>query len=753
VSRARVTDAEGSVAAAAGEAGRLHLNARPAASNRVTGWRHAGAFHEWVERSRWPLTEGTDVMTTRASDTPRDVHLVAAIYGLRLLRRRRGDLRWSAVRSDLGDGAQDLLGEVPRARRTRSALRPHLVDRLRRLEAVRLRRGPGLLRNADLLARTFKLTPVERDVVVLAVMLQSFEWLGNLFGQERPCFPAELLKRAGSALAVEPARIKQALRRDGVLRTTKMVSVETSRHAVSTGIEVDAQLAEALWSTELSALGLMRHFVPESPPTRLAAEDFAHIEADVRSLTLLMKGALRRRVKGVNVLLHGRPGTGKTELARVVARAAGARLYEVADTDADGDPLEAEDRIGRCAAAQRMMGQTRNALLVFDEIEDAFPSRWNGALGLERSSTRAKSWTHRMIEGAALPTFWIANTIEQMDPATLRRFDLVIEVGVPPQAARRGMIAAELGRIVVGDTQLDRLAADERLAPAHVARAVRVANLMGARPSTDVGATLTYVLERNLAVQGPARAALSANLACGPYDLAFVNASADLAALAAPLAASPQAAICLYGPPGTGKTAWVAHLAASLGRPLRAARASDLLDCMLGGTEKNLASLFRSALAEKAVLFIDEADSFLQDRGRATRSWEVTQVNEMLVQMEAFQGIFVCATNLVDTLDHASLRRFSLKIEFSPLRADQRWAMFQRLTGGPCDGLPRAEVDRLEGLTAGDFATVARQARLTGSEARTEVLVAMLARELVLRKGGGTHAIGFSRQPAQARVR
>jgi SpoVK/Ycf46/Vps4 family AAA+-type ATPase len=168
----------------------------------------------------------------------------------------------------------------------------------------------------------------------------------------------------------------------------------------------------------------------------------------------------------------------------------------------------------------------------------------------------------------------------------------------------------------------------------------------------------------------------------------------------------------------------------------------------VGGTERNIAALFRSAAAEKALLFLDEADSFLQERGRAKHSWEVTQVNELLVQMEAFQGIFVCATNLVDALDEASLRRFALKVEFLPLRPEQRWAMFERLAGEAGQSLPRTTLERLHGLTAGDFATVARQVRLVGGEPRPEALVAMLEREIVLRKHGSGRSIGFGRWPA-----
>ena len=184
---------------------------------------------------------------------------------------------------------------------------------------------------------------------------------------------------------------------------------------------------------------------------------------------------------------------------------------------------------------------------------------------------------------------------------------------------------------------------------------------------------------------------------CGPYDLDLVNTSTELRFVTEAIVREKHAAVCLYGPPGTGKTAWAHHLAHRMGVPMRSARASDLIDCYVGETEKHLARLFTEARDEGALLFLDEADSFLQDRANAHRSWEITQVNEMLTQMEAFEGVFVCATNLVDSLDRASLRRFAMKVEFRALRPEARWSMLLRLVPAAADDRAvRAAIDRLD---------------------------------------------------------
>ena len=103
------------------------------------------------------------------------------------------------------------------------------------------------------------------------------------------------------------------------------------------------------------------------------------------------------------------------------------------------------------------------------------------------------------------------------------------------------------------------------------------------------------------------------------------------------------------------------HLAEVLDRPLMLKRASDLQSKWLGEAEQNMARMFRDATTDGAVLLLDEADTFLRDRRGAEKSWEVSQVNEMLTQLETFHGVFIASTNLMESLDQAALRRFELK--------------------------------------------------------------------------------------------
>ena len=160
------------------------------------------------------------------------------------------------------------------------------------------------------------------------------------------------------------------------------------------------------------------------------------------------------------------------------------------------------------------------------------------------------------------------------------------------------------------------------------------------------------------------------------------------------------------------------HIANALQRPLMLRRASDIMSKYVGETEQNMAKMFTEAEAEQAVLLLDEADSFLRSRRLAERSYEVSEVNEMLQGMERFGGVFICTTNLFDELDEAALRRFTFKVQFKPLTADQRERMFiaEALGGAPAQ--PSAEqaerLRQLEVLALGDFAAVKRQVDVLG---------------------------------------
>lgn len=145
----------------------------------------------------------------------------------------------------------------------------------------------------------------------------------------------------------------------------------------------------------------------------------------------------------------------------------------------------------------------------------------------------------------------------------------------------------------------------------------------------------------------------------------------------------PRRSALLYGPPGTGKTTLAHHLAARLGVPLVAVQAERLVSSSLGGSGKNVASLFQ-ALAKvdgKCVVLLDEIDSIGARRStddQAAAREMTSALNTLLRYVEQFSGVFIGATNRQDELDPALWRRFSIQMSVDLPGADERFAIIKR---------------------------------------------------------------------------
>jgi SpoVK/Ycf46/Vps4 family AAA+-type ATPase len=610
---------------------------------------------------------------------------------------------------------------------------------------------PGIAeRNAARLARLLGLTETERALLGFAVTARADPGLQECLKSQWHASTNHVSRIVGLALDRPACDVARALSATAPLCAMGLVRLGDGAK-YSPGIDVTDGVGAVLLRPHRRDDTLVSCFARASRRARLDIRDFEHMRGDVDLVVGALAGALRKRARGVSLLLHGTPGSGKTELVRAVAKHLGAKLYEVTDSDDDGDAMHGPGRLDSCALAQRFLQRSERTLLLFDEVEDVFPVAIPHLFGWERRASDSKSYMHRVIEETPVPTVWACNSIGHVDRATLRRFDLVVGFRTPPKPVRKAILERCLAGQPVSAGSIEVLASDERLAPGHAEKARRLARLLGTRDPKVLEPALRRALDSAMALAGPKRSPGAPCADAVPYDLAFVNASVDLESLAASLDPDSPASVCLHGPPGTGKTAFVRHLADRLGRSLHMKRASDLLSPWVGQTEQKIAEMFRSALQERAVLLLDEADSFLRNRAGAQHSWEVTQVNELLVQMEAHEGLFFCATNCFEALDTASLRRFALKIRFDPLRAEQRLAMLRAVVGGEVTGevAIRARLSRLDSLTPGDFAAVARRMRILGRALVEAEIVRGLEEECALKPGGGRERIGFASQRAE----
>lgn len=145
----------------------------------------------------------------------------------------------------------------------------------------------------------------------------------------------------------------------------------------------------------------------------------------------------------------------------------------------------------------------------------------------------------------------------------------------------------------------------------------------------------------------------------------------------------PRAVVNFYGPPGTGKTMAAHCIADALGKKIVIANFAEIESKYVGDSPKNLENIFKTASLESAVLFFDEADSFLGKRLTSVSSSSDQSVNslrsKLLQLLEDYDGVVVFCTNLLRNYDKAFDSRILRSLKFDLPNASERVRLLKRM--------------------------------------------------------------------------
>jgi len=473
-------------------------------------------------------------------------------------------------------------------------------------------------------------------------------------------------------------------------------------------------------STEILDDILVKASLPE-----LTLKHFDYL--DISLAQQYLSAAIAAKETGVNVLFYGMPGTGKTQLTRILASEIDAVLLEVVPIGNEMWSQKSEFETTETSGAlrlqfnqliQKLLAKTNNTLLVIDECEDLF-AYLNGE---DRISKEA---LHRLLETNTLPTIWITNHVNYLDESCLRRFKMIVEFPKPSSASIKTLIDGSLKGLTTSDDFRKELASTKHLTMANIDNAACVVKQVGFKRkvaeqhiSTLIESTLTACGYKH---EVQYKAALK-------FNLNYLNLSGDFSDLTKLIEATKSyssARTLLTGMPGTGKTALINHLAQVLDMELITVRCSDILSKYVGESEQKIARVFKQATESEAILFFDEVDSLLASREGMTQGHEVQLVNELLTQIECFEFPLFAATNFSTRLDKAVMRRFDFKLHFQPLTAQQVKALFcetinykatacktntsKSISDKTITKEVNIQLDKLNLLTPGDFAIIKRR--------------------------------------------
>ena len=575
---------------------------------------------------------------------------------------------------------------------------------LPKLTALCVNENPIIQQNIDTLTQLLSLNVAEQTLFRLSVQLRLDEPLKKL-SEVLPKFNFVGVSEVLSNLFGLPkSDIISALKDKGKLLGYGLLERNYNPDSLHDYLDWGKMLDfDEFISELLNKQVLLKACTKPAIEPSLSLDDFAYLNEMKTMMLDYLQSSFATRRKGVNILIYGVPGTGKTEFATLLAKAVSVSAHNITYMDENEEVIRAEERLNKCRVAQKIL-EGQSSLLIFDEIEDVFRAGF-----FERSvAQKNKAWMNQLLENNNVPMIWLSNSVSGIDPAFLRRFDLILEMPDLPLKNKSALIT-QLAEGKLSPAYVQHFAKVRSLTPAILSRTIRVAKELN---TSNFAETLLMMFNQTLKSQNKPKIEPLV-LGKADYNLDYVACNDNIHRISEGLKRSKKGRICCYGPPGTGKTAWAAWLAEQLDMPLLLRQGSDLLNCYVGGTEKNIAQAFEQAKADNALLVLDEVDTFLFSREGADRSWERSQVNEMLTQIERFEGLMVVSTNLIEVLDPAALRRFDLKLKFDYLTLPQRLDFAKQQA--EILGLPLlseedlTQIESLNLLTPGDFAAVARR--------------------------------------------
>jgi hypothetical protein len=559
------------------------------------------------------------------------------------------------------------------------------------------------------LGHCIKLSPLERDILSFAFLTAFSEELSAVFEQfAADRWTARVLWTVLFDTSVEG--LAKAMRPRSPLRLSGLLQAAGRRAELA---RVPAFWVELLAGSDSLTDALVEPLGDElgsGRPARLLAEDQ---ELAVR----LLKHAGE---PGVNLLLYGNASLEKRQLLRdIVAGAARTPWRMRRFEDAPRDVLPSLTFV----AFQLLAAKDPSAVLVIERPSDVLhtaPSEFLRVIfGIEQPEGESLPFDENLLATNPVPAVWLTSNIASLPDDTITRFVFHAPLKNATREAQELAIRERLKKLRLSPATTAEITKIDGVSSAQLESAVKASRLVGGNSEGERDRAIVQAIRRSQrALSRELTETFRPSVTC--YSLEYLNTSGRFSPeqILQSFRRRPKGSMLLYGPPGTGKTQFTEYLASQLNLPLVSKSAAALLSKWLGDSEKNIAAAFEEAAAEDAVLFFDEGDSFLRSRELARHSWEVTQTNELLQRMERFDGIVVVATNLFRDLDTAALRRFTFKIEFRELDANQRWKMFVAEAGltHTAATLPPENREAWEQrllfmpyLTPGDFATVKRQ--------------------------------------------
>ena len=328
----------------------------------------------------------------------------------------------------------------------------------------------------------YGLDALETEILEYAIAITEWPVFRRFLYDMRFPSIASAWKLAAAMMSCSVPDLRKALDDSGKLSACGLISLNLTPADMVGFIRVGPVSQRlSMFKADSRAAVQNELLTPVARPS-LTLADFPHLQKKFNWIVQCLQSAVRTREVGINILIQGTSGMGKTEFVRLLIQATGLSGFEAGDLrpTVDQSTEEMASLLTYYYSMQSILHTHSGAIMVF---KNAGPAAYY-----------CDQFLKDILETCTIPTIWISDEPDSMDESILRRFVFHLELDKAPIGPRRLLVKQVTSGFTVDADTLESIAADTTLTPAQLNMAARFARLLNDEGPASRGAAFVSAI-------------------------------------------------------------------------------------------------------------------------------------------------------------------------------------------------------------------------------------------------------------------